>query len=1008
MSLTYYLTIDGIVGDSVVDGHEGEFQISDYSFDVSALVSAASGGGGAVGETTFSPLTVDLDLNSGLTTLLRDIASGRHIRSIELQGVTSGGDTVYDLKLGDVLVTKYHDTNSGHDSLSFSYDAVSLTTTPVNSAGGLGTPVTVEWDLKTNREEATISDPVIPAGDPTGGGAHTYYLTIDGIVGDSVVDGHEGEFQISDYSFDVSALVSAASGGGGAAGETTVSPLTVDLDLNSGLTTLLRDIASGRHIRSIELQGVTTGRDTVYDLKLGDVIVTKYHDTNSGHDSLSFSYDAVSLTTTPVNSAGGLGTPVTVEWDLKTNREEATLSDPVIPAGDPTGGGAHTYYLTIDGIVGDSVVDGHEGEFQISDYSFDVSALVSAASGGGGAAGETTFSPLTVDLDLNSGLTTLLRDIASGRHIRSIELQGVTSGGDTVYDLKLGDVLVTKYHDTNSGHDSLSFSYDAVSLTTTPVNSAGGLGTPVTVEWDLKTNREEATISDPVIPAGDPTGGGAHTYYLTIDGIVGDSVVDGHEGEFQISDYSFDVSALVSAVSGGGGAAGETTFSPLTVDLDLNSGLTTLLRDIASGRHIRSIELQGVTSGGDTVYDLKLGDVIVTKYHDTNSGHDSLSFSYDAVSLTTTPVNSAGGLGTPVTVEWDLKTNREGGAIPDPLPNHPPTALDDSANATTGIGGAASGNVLSNDSDPDGDSLTVTGFSGAGAHGNLTLNTDGSYSYTVTNVIGATGSHLHDVFTYTESDGRGGTASANLDITLNRAPVATNDIAGLKTGATFVGNVLGNDADPDGDSLTVSGVSGGSVGQAVAGTYGTLVLNSDGSYSYVSNKSAQLPGHGLAQDTFTYTESDGHGGTAQAALTVSIIPNGQSYLAGTPGQTLTGGNGKGILDGSLGDQHLTRGSGADTLIGGPGDVLTGGHGPDPFVLGGACGRNEITDFQSPDTIELERSGFGSAADDLAHHAANDGHSNTIITDPHSPANVIILDHVSLSQLHTSDVVLISC
>src|SRR5262245_20105102 len=667
MSLTYYLTIDGIVGDSVVDGHEGEFQISDYSFDVSALVSAVIGGGGAAGETTFSPLTVDLDLNSGLTTLLRDIASGRHIRSIELQGVTSGGDTVYDLKLGDVLVTKYHDTNSGHDSLSFSYDAVSLTTTPVNSAGGLGTPVTVEWDLKTNREEATISDPVIPAGDPTGGGAHTYYLTIDGIVGDSVVDGHEGEFQISDYSFDVSALVSAVIGGGGAAGETTFSPLTVDLDLNSGLTTLLRDIASGRHIRSIELQGVTSGGDTVYDLKLGDVLVTKYHDTNSGHDSLSFSYDAVSLTTTPVNSAGGLGTPVTVEWDLKTNREEATISDPVIPAGDPTGGGAHTYYLTIDGIVGDSVVDGHEGEFQISDYSFDVSALVSAVIGGGGAAGETTFSPLTVDLDLNSGLTTLLRDIASGRHIRSIELQGVTSGGDTVYDLKLGDVLVTKYHDTNSGHDSLSFSYDAVSLTTTPVNSAGGLGTPVTVEWDLKTNREEATISDPVIPAGDPTGGGAHTYYLTIDGIVGDSVVDGHEGEFQISDYSFDVSALVSAVSGGGGAAGETTFSPLTVDLDLNSGLTTLLRDIASGRHIRSIELQGVTSGGDTVYDLKLGDVLVTKYHDTNSGHDSLSFSYDAVSLTTTPVNSAGGLGTPVTVEWDLKTNREEATISDPV-----------------------------------------------------------------------------------------------------------------------------------------------------------------------------------------------------------------------------------------------------------------------------------------------------------------------------------------------------
>src|SRR5262249_36053894 len=392
----------------------------------------------------------------------------------------------------------------------------------------------------------------------------------------------------------------------------------------------------------------------------------------------------------------------------------------------------------------------------------------------------------------------------------------------------------------------------------------------------------------------------ALTYYLTIDGIVGDSRAEHHEGSFQISDYSFDVSALVSALTG----AGIAKFSPLTVDLDLNSGLTALLRDIASGQHVDSIELQGVTADGHAVYDLKLGDVFVTAYHDTNSGHDSLSFSYDKVSLTTTPVLSGGGLGTPATVSWNLTTNTEGAVIPDPHPNNLPIALDDAAIATTGIGGTASGNVLSNDSDPDGDSLTVTPFSGAGAHGDLTLNADGSFSYTVTDLTGATGSHLHDMFTYTESDGRGGTASAHLDIALNRAPVAANDIAGVKLGAASVGNVLGNDADPDGDALAVTGVGGGSVGQPLAGTYGTLVLNSDGSYSYVSN--AQLPGHGLAQDTFIYTESDGHGGTAQAELTVSIVPNGQNYLAGTPGQTLTGGNGGGGHGWGRGRGPVTR------------------------------------------------------------------------------------------------------
>ena len=73
--------------------------------------------------------------------------------------------------------------------------------------------------------------------------------------------------------------------------------------------------------------------------------------------------------------------------------------------------------------------------------------------------------------------------------------------------------------------------------------------------------------------------------------------------------------------------------------------------------------------------------------------------------------------------------------------NRAPTAVNDTATAATGIGGTASGNVLGNDSDPDGDTLVVTPFSGTGAHGNLIINADGSYNYSVTNLSGPTGSH---------------------------------------------------------------------------------------------------------------------------------------------------------------------------------------------------------------------------------------------------------------------------
>ena len=112
---------------------------------------------------------------------------------------------------------------------------------------------------------------------------------------------------------------------------------------------------------------------------------------------------------------------------------------------------------------------------------------------------------------------------------------------------------------------------------------------------------------------------------------------------------------------------------------------------------------------------------------------------------------------------------------------------------------AASG-VLAHATDADGDTLTVTavsdatsgagtvGTSLAGAYGHLTLNANGSYSYVADNsaaiAAAPTGSHLQDTFSYTVSDGNGGTATASLTITLDRAPVASNSTATDVAGST--------------------------------------------------------------------------------------------------------------------------------------------------------------------------------------------------------------------------------
>ncbi|WP_344953217.1 VCBS domain-containing protein, partial [Zobellella aerophila] len=259
--------------------------------------------------------------------------------------------------------------------------------------------------------------------------------------------------------------------------------------------------------------------------------------------------------------------------------------------------------------------------------------------------------------------------------------------------------------------------------------------------------------------------------------------------------------------------------------------------------------------------------------------------------------------------------------------NDTPVAHDDSATAVEAggvangsVGSAATGNVLSNDTDVDGGdtkavSAVRTGAEGSsgtagsvgmalvGQYGSLTINSDGSYSYVVdesnaaVQALRVSGQTLSESFTYTMRDAGGLSDQATLTITIdgrNDTPLASDDsgsaieaggLANATTGSAATGNVLSNDTDVDGgDTKTVSAVrtgaegnsgTAGSVGTALVGQYGSLTINSDGSYSYVvdeSNAAVQalrVSGQTLSE-SFTYTMRDAGGLSDQATLTITI------------------------------------------------------------------------------------------------------------------------------------------
>ncbi len=125
--------------------------------------------------------------------------------------------------------------------------------------------------------------------------------------------------------------------------------------------------------------------------------------------------------------------------------------------------------------------------------------------------------------------------------------------------------------------------------------------------------------------------------------------------------------------------------------------------------------------------------------------------------------------------------------------NDAPVTADDAA--TTPEDAAVSGNVLGNDTDVDpGTTLTAT-LGASPANGTVTLNADGSFTYTPTANFTGT-----DSFTYTASDGTAVSNVATVTMTVtgvNDAPLAVNDTASTTEETAVSGNVLGNDTDVD-------------------------------------------------------------------------------------------------------------------------------------------------------------------------------------------------------------------
>ena len=320
-----------------------------------------------------------------------------------------------------------------------------------------------------------------------------------------------------------------------------------------------------------------------------------------------------------------------------------------------------------------------------------------------------------------------------------------------------------------------------------------------------------------------------------------------------------------------------------TINLNVQAAAVTATSDAYSANENQALTIS--TASGVLANDILPNGETGTITVNTGPAHGALSLNTDG-SFTYTPATGYAGADSFTYKVTDTNGQSAIATVNLNVQAAAVTATSDAytANENQALTISTASGVLANDILPNGETGTITINTGP-AHGALSLNTDGSFSYTP-----ATGYAGADNFTYKVTDTNGQSAIATVNLSVQAAAVtATSDAYTANENQALTistaSGVLANDILPNGETGTVTLNTGPA--------HGTLSLNSDGSFNYT-------PATGYAgTDSFTYKVTDTNGQSAIATINLNVqaaaVTATSDAYAANENQALTISTASGIL-----------------------------------------------------------------------------------------------------------------
>jgi len=512
------------------------------------------------------------------------------------------------------------------------------------------------------------------------------------------------------------------------------------------------------------------------------------------------------------------------------------------------------------------------------------------------------ISNLEVSLTVSvTGVTSATTNNANGYYEGSLQI--ADDGGQAL-------TPPTNTKDVMGDVDFSAFTYefDNVGMFNLWLNStasSGGVAAPVSIDASKCVVPAQITATGTAVSATTVSGHFVGTAFHPGGGsgvIVIDGVTVANPGQATDANGDFDITGQFSSAGATAGAGG-TLCKSFTVQ-NSRGEVSYGPQDIcwtpyqAPANYTVAYSANCDGSWTATVSGLTAGDEVT--WTSTNYGHlartviaTGSSVSLDSASGLLPPLQGNDGSFTfyvGANVAGTISPVVPASCTPPPV-NHDPVAVNHTA--TTAENTAVTVNVLAGSSDPDGDSLTVSGATGA-SHGTTSV---ASNQVVYTPATGFTGT---DSFTYTISDGNGGTATATVSVTVSAAvtppPVTqvcsnlatVNDTATTPENTAVTVNVLGNDTvNGTGceSSLRVTSVTQPEHGTAAVVNSTSELTSARKAFtaggtaggSVAAGVVKYTPATGFTgTDSFTYTVTDKTGATATGTVTVTVTASTSS------------------------------------------------------------------------------------------------------------------------------------